>query len=228
MIRHLISPPLGTIVRAYLKRERSYSYRGIRVRVSPGVFHPGLFFSTKILLTHALSLELKGKNVLELGAGSGLIALSAASRGAVVTATDLSARAVDDLRTNSKLNNLPITVLHSDLFDKIPDSDFDLIIINPPYYPRDPVSESDLAWHCGRDFGYFRKLFRQLRRFKNCPAKIFMILSEDCAVGTIRSIASADGMDLAVVSHVVNWFEANDVYSIEFMDAGASMPAVPV
>ena len=36
----------------YLSKERSYRYKDISILVFPGVFHPGFFFSTKILLKY--------------------------------------------------------------------------------------------------------------------------------------------------------------------------------
>ncbi|MEZ4765877.1 MAG: hypothetical protein R3C26_22645 [Calditrichia bacterium] len=36
----------------YTASERGYRYGDIRIRVKPGVFHPGFFFSTKVLLKY--------------------------------------------------------------------------------------------------------------------------------------------------------------------------------
>ncbi|MGE5499022.1 MAG: hypothetical protein ACM3Q2_13155, partial [Syntrophothermus sp.] len=85
IIKHLLTPILKVILSLYLKRERVYSYNGISLRISQGVFHPGFFFSTKILLNYLLGFDLKDKKVLELGAGSGLISMVAASKGALAT-----------------------------------------------------------------------------------------------------------------------------------------------
>ena len=43
----------------YLSKERSYSYKSITVTVFPGVFHPGFYFSTKLLLKYLENIELK-------------------------------------------------------------------------------------------------------------------------------------------------------------------------
>ncbi|MGE5431315.1 MAG: methyltransferase [Syntrophomonadaceae bacterium] len=217
VIKSLLTPALKVIASLYLRRERFYSYNGLRVRISPGVFHPGLFFSTKILLDHLNNLDLKGKKVLELGAGSGLISITAASKGAISTASEISKTALDDLRVNSGLNHLPVKIIQSDLFAGIPDTDFDLIIINPPYFHLDPSKESKYAWYCGSGFQYFRKLFPQLKRFKNCSVIIDMILSEDCEIERIKEIASESDIVLKKVKEVTNWFEENYIYEIEFI-----------
>lgn len=216
ILKSILSPILKAIAAWYLKRERFYSYNGVRVRISPGVFHPGLFFSTKILLSYLNSFDLKGKKVLELGAGSGLISLSAAAKGAYSTASEISKTALSDLYINSNLNKIPINIIRSDLFDNISDTSYDFIIINPPYFPQNPSKESEYAWYCGREFQYYRKLFPQLTRFRNCKTKIIMILSEDCEIDSIKKIASESDIVLKKIKEVTNWFEKNYIYSIEF------------
>lgn len=205
---------MTAIATLYLRRERWSTHDGIRVRVSPGVFHPGLFFSTKILLSYLATIDLKRCRVLELGAGSGLIALTAAARGAIVTASEISEAAIKDLRFNAALNHLALNVIRSDLFENIPAHAFDLVIINPPYFPTDPVTDRDRAWMCGSGFEYFHRLFEGLTRRGAYPTTIIMILSEHCALETIRSIAQEFGFSLNAVRHVTNWLESNDLYSI--------------
>jgi release factor glutamine methyltransferase len=102
----------------YLSATRMYTYKGIRLVIPPAVFHPGFFFSTRLLLRYIASLPLKNKSFLELGAGSGLIALYAARQGAMVTATDINSIAIDSLRVNSHSNRIHLTVIESDLLDR--------------------------------------------------------------------------------------------------------------
>ena len=90
----------------YLRKPREYTYDRISIQVLPGVFHPGLFFSTRVLLKFLSNHELGGKKILELGAGSGLIALYSSSKGAEVTATDISASAMKNIQLNASRNNL--------------------------------------------------------------------------------------------------------------------------
>ncbi len=148
----------------------------------PGVFHPGLFFSTKLLIEYISKYNLKDKNVLELGAGSGLISVYCAKLKANVTASDINPIAVENINQNEKLNSVNIKVVESDLFDRIETKEFNYIIINPPYYPKNPNNEEELAWFCGNDFQYFRKLFDQMGNYVNSDSKIIMVLSEDCDI----------------------------------------------
>ena len=162
VFKKLVSSFLVPLTRWYLKKERNYSYQGTTVKVVPGVFHPGFFYSTKFLMDFLPARAIQNESLLELGCGTGLISVIAAKRGFKVTASDISPRAVENAISNAKFNQITFRVIHSDLFDVIEKTSFDWIIINPPYYARIAKNEEEFAWHCGENFDYFRKLFLSL------------------------------------------------------------------
>src|SRR5437762_5716651 len=161
-VKYIVGTTWQPLLKKYLSKTRAYTYKNIRMQVPSSVFHPGFFFSTHLLLDQIKRGSLKNKKLLEPGAGSGLISIYAAQRGAIVTATDINPVAVECLRENSRENNVQIDILRSDLFDEIPSQLFDIIVINPPYYKKDPQSYSDYAWNCGSNGEYFKKLLAQL------------------------------------------------------------------
>src|SRR5438445_815740 len=99
-LKNIIAHTYKPLLVKYLSTARSYSHNGIKLNIPPEVFHPGFFFSTQLLLQHIKELSLGKKRFLELGCGSGLIAITAAGRGAVVTATDINPVAVAALEIN--------------------------------------------------------------------------------------------------------------------------------
>lgn len=108
------------------------------------------------LLAEALAAEpLAGLRVLDLCTGSGLLAVTAASAGAEVTAIDICPLAAEAARANLKRNQLPGEVICGDLIGAAPPGGFDLIVSNPPYVPahRDelPSSGPDRAWDACND-----------------------------------------------------------------------------
>ena len=214
VIKKILFPILKSVYNIYASKERSYSYKGINVRVMPGVFHPGLFFSTKLLLEYISKIELKDKTVLELGAGSGLISIYCARQNAKVTASDINPTAIKNIVKNSELNNVKLEVIESDLFDKIEMRKFDYIIINPPYFPKDPKNEKELAWFCGSDFQYFKKLFTQLNNYKTQETIVLMILSEDCDLQRITSIANENHFSMNIVFQKKVFGETNYIFRI--------------
>jgi release factor glutamine methyltransferase len=185
----LLSNLYKPLLTGYLRRTRDFSYRGIHIKILPGVFHPGFFSSTKILLGELGKLNVNNKTFLELGAGSGIISIVAAKKNGIVTASDISSKAIENVELNARMNNVQLQIILSDLFEKIPAQQFDFIFINPPYYKGVIKKEADHAWYAGEDFQYFRKLFSQLSDYMTAETICLMILSEECDVKTIQSIA---------------------------------------
>ncbi|MFI0960148.1 HemK2/MTQ2 family protein methyltransferase [Streptomyces sp. NPDC021080] len=120
----------------------------------PGVYRPQ--HDTR-LLARALNREFvsSGTRVLELGTGSGALALEAAGRGARVTAVDISWRAVLTARFNAMIARRRVTVRRGDLTGAVAGQSYDLVISNPPYVPspdgRLPRKGAARAWDAGHD-----------------------------------------------------------------------------
>lgn len=120
----------------------------------PGVYAPQ---SDTLLLAEALSQEDLGPQTeaLEIGTGTGALALHAAGRGAQVTAVDVSWRAVATARLNSLRWRLPLRVRHGDFEARTAGRRFDLVVTNPPYVPapgaRLPSHGPERAWDAGPD-----------------------------------------------------------------------------
>lgn len=198
----------------YIRKDRDVFWYGIRIRVSRGVFHPSLYFSTRFLLKYLLKQQLKGKTFLEIGAGSGLISIWAALEQAVVTATDISDRALADIRHNASLNRAHLTVLKSDLWYALPPKTYQWIVVNPPYFPRYPATEADRAWYCGENFEYFHGFFQGLGAHMQADTQVLMVLSQDCEIEKIREIALESGFVMEIVQQGMIWGEMNYVYRI--------------
>ncbi len=212
-IKKITHPFLRAATKIWFSKPRKYSYKGVKVMVHPDVFPPHYTISTKILLDFIDSLHIDKKSLLELGCGSGIISLYAASKGANVTATDINKKALEYLKKASEENKIVLTVLYSDLFSKLDNRPFDFIIINPPYYPKNPKNQKEQAWFCGNDFEYFKKLFSQLsKRIKT--ETTYMILSEDCELETIKDIATSFGYLFTIVLEKTVLKERNFIYQI--------------
>jgi release factor glutamine methyltransferase len=115
---------------AYIVGEREF-YEHV-FKVSPAVLIPRP--ETELLVE--LVLQREPCRVLDLGTGSGCIAISIALAwpAAQVTALDQSAQALVVARENAKrLNACNVTFGISDWFDALKNQRYDIIVSNPPY-----------------------------------------------------------------------------------------------
>ncbi len=118
---------------AYLTGTREFYGRPFQV--SPDVLIPRP--DTELLVELALARIPPGqaKDVLDLGTGSGCIAITLALERplARVTAVDRSAAALSVAQRNAGILNARVEFLTSDWFDALAGRRFDLIVSNPPY-----------------------------------------------------------------------------------------------
>ncbi|MBA4053998.1 MAG: methyltransferase [Marivirga sp.] len=210
LIKQFLSFFLIPLTKWYLRKERTYTYKNITVTVLPGVFHPGLFYSTKFLIDYLQEQILEKQTLLELGCGTGLISIVAAKAGAKVTSSDLSLTAIKNVKQNADQNMVSVYSIHSDLFDVIEKKTFDWIIINPPYYSRTPQNESELAWYCGENFEYFQKLFEALPNYVHSASKVIMVLTKGSEVDKIYSVARKSGFEFELIREKKVFFDEKD------------------
>lgn len=132
---------------AYLVGQREFF--GLPFEVSGAVLIPRP--DTELLVELTLDRLPQGGRVLDMGTGSGAIAVSLAHtrRDADVTALDVSADALAVARRNAEANGARVTFLHSDWFAALADAPlFDIIASNPPYIASGDrhLSEGDLRY----------------------------------------------------------------------------------
>jgi release factor glutamine methyltransferase len=181
------------------------------------VFHPGLFFSSGVLAAEVERRKPSGRSVLDVGCGSGVLSLAAARAGARVTAIDINSDAVRATASNATANGLDIETLQSDLFAAVNDRRFDLVVVNPPYFAKDPVDDAERAWFAGADLGYFEQFFAGLgSHLAQVPrsGSALMVLSEGCDIGTIAAAATRHGFTLEEATRKRVWLGEQVVWAI--------------
>ena len=109
--------------------------------------------------------------ILDLCTGSGAIAVSLAKyiKNVHICAVDISSKALEIAKKNAELNGVKnnIEFIESNLFDKIKERKFDIIVSNPPYIEtetiktlsKDVQSEPKIALDGGKDgLDFYRKI----------------------------------------------------------------------
>jgi len=103
-------------------------------RVPPQVYAPG--DDTFLMIDAISTLSVEGKNVLDLGTGTGILGLYCALSNAHVTASDIDELAIRYAADTARLLSVELKLIVSDLFSNIP-GQFDLVLFNPPYLPSE-------------------------------------------------------------------------------------------
>lgn len=212
------------ILEKYLQKPRLYKYKQIQLTILPGVFHPGVFFSTKFLLNYLNNINFNDKSIVEVGSGNGLIAFNIALNARKVIALELSKIAIKGLQLNYQNNvkiipNHVLQIIESNLFENLSKEAYNYIIVNPPYYPNTIKNEAELAWNCGPNFEYFNHFFSQVGSYMQLNSKIIMVLSNQCNINKINEIANRNGfkMDLKVQKNM--FIEINYIFEITLLQS---------
>lgn len=135
-----------------------------------------------ILISKNIPKNLKGKKVLDLGCGSGILSVLSAKYNADVTSVDINPDAVDNTKHNAEKYNLKIKAFQSDLFYKVRGK-FDLILFNPPYVPSDEHDKYlskgiHYATTSGKDGAdLIERFLKEFKKYLKPKGKVLMIIS---------------------------------------------------
>jgi release factor glutamine methyltransferase len=163
---------------AYLVGRKEFF--GLEFEVNPAVLIPRPDSEHVVMEFLRLAREQASPRALDLGTGSGNLAVTAAyqHKGAQVTAVDVSADALAVAARNAAKHGVAdrIRFLKGDLFGPVPPGEqFDFILANPPYIPDDEIAklpvgvrhyEPHIALKGGpTGFSVFERLAAQARDF---------------------------------------------------------------
>lgn len=120
------------------------------------------------------------KTVLDMGTGSGILAIAAAKAGCSVTAVDINPEAIEAAKENAERENVKINFVLSDLFQNVKGR-FDLIVFNPPYVRTEDSETADMqsvAWQGGNDgMMVINHFLSSVRGFLRPSGRILLLVS---------------------------------------------------
>ena len=163
------------------------NFCGYTIKVDERVLIPRP--ETEELAMLAVRAAEEGYSVLDLCTGSGAIAIAVYkelekyNRKVKMTATDISAEALELAKENAELNEADIVFVQSDLFKRLRGR-FDIIVTNPPYIPTKDIDELQREVRCyeprlaldgGEDgLDIYRKIAQEAPKYLNRGGMLIM------------------------------------------------------
>jgi len=153
------------------------------------------------LLGEAVLAEIRpGDRVLDMGTGSGVNAVLAASKGAHVLAVDINPRAIEAAAANAETNGVAdrVEVRLSDVFSAVAGT-FDLIVFDPPFRwfrPRDLLE----AAMTDEDYQAMTRFFRQARSHLSVGGRMLIFFGTSGDLGYLQTLLDEEGFAATVVA----------------------------
>jgi len=146
-----------------------------------------------LLAKAVLNEARKSDRALDVGTGSGIQGILAASKGAAVTAVDANPIAVRCARANVRRNKLStrMRVIDGNLFDPI-EGRFDLIIFDPPFRwstPRDLYETSS----ADRDYKTLKRFFAAAHRHLKDEGRILLHFGTSGDLAFLKHLVKTSG-----------------------------------
>lgn len=209
----LLEKRLGYMPMQYITEH--CEFMGLDLYVDKNVLIPRP--DTEILVEEVL--KHKPLSALDIGTGSGAIAVSLAKYGVKkVAAADISPKALDTAKKNAEKNGVEIDFYLSDIFENI-SGRFDAVVSNPPYIksgviptlsPQVKDHEPLLALDGGRDgLDFYRRIISKAKEYLNENGLLAFEIGYDQGAEVSGLVADAgfDGVkivkDLAGLDRVV-------------------------
>lgn len=149
------------------------------------------------------------RRVLELGTGSGYLAVRAAScPGLDVTAVDVAEEALAAAGAKAAAHGVAVRLLWGDLTAPVAGEQFDLVFSNPPYvpapYPELPQEGPERAWDAGLDGrAVLDRLCHEAPRVLAPGGTVLIVQSALADAGATRALLEQEGLATEVAARCV-------------------------
>ncbi|HMQ79078.1 MAG TPA: methyltransferase [Ignavibacteria bacterium] len=178
--------------------------KGFTFIVRPTVFNPVDFISSKVFISYINTLDLNSKHILDMGSGSGVVSIIAASRGAQCIAADINPVAIRCITENALQNKFSgqITAIESDLFESLRNTypaKFDIIFFNPPYYKGSPHNNFERAFKGGPNLEVIDRFLEDAKNFLAPSGRLCLLVSSDMDLDDLYNRVRSAGYSYKII-----------------------------
>ena len=167
-------------------------------------------------LIHDIKQSQKELSVLDIGTGSGAIAITIKKEtNAKVFAVDVSEKALEVAKQNAKKLEADVLFIQSDLFESVSDLKVDIVVSNPPYIETDVVQTLDkevinnepiLALDGGVDgLDFYKRIIKDAKQHLSAGGKVYFEIGYNQAE-SVSKLLEKDYEDIEVIKD----YEGND------------------
>jgi len=153
--------------------------------------------------------------VLDMGTGSGILAIEAAKHSTSVLAADINPAAIKAARQNALLQKIKnISFKRSDLFSSVKGS-FDVIIFNPPYLPQDKGLEDSAIYGGKHGYETIERFLNRVNNYLGEEGIILLLFSSLTQKSIVDQIIRNNLLESTLLSTQHIFFEDLYVYLIK-------------
>ncbi len=171
-----------------------FFYNSLELEAPDSVYYPR---EDSLLLAKVTeNLHLKNKKILDMGCGSGFLAILLAKSNRVIAA-DIDEEAIKTTEENARKNKAGIRTIKSDLFSSVKEK-FDIIILNPPYLPDESDDKTYSGGMSGRNT--IEKFIKEAKNYLNKSGKMLLLISSLTGEKEVLELFERNGFSARVAA----------------------------
>jgi release factor glutamine methyltransferase len=187
---------------------------GRKYLTSEQVFNPKYYRTSEFMAEHISAAP--EDTVLDMGTGSGILAITAGLTANKVIAVDINPDAIRSAKENIKRHQLEskVSVIEGDLFSSLPiGSTFDVILFSPPYLEGMPRDNLDLALY-DPDKALINRFFREAQIYLRPQGYVQMAYSTIAEPERVLRTAEKQGWNCQILAEKKGLLETYVIWKL--------------